>query len=133
MGNERVEKRYGRVRDCAVDSHLGLTLYTIDLAGGGVKVGVSVEVVSRCSENELSRECDRLAQTKRFITTRMDAYAGYTTPNAPIATQLEGTMNGIAIARMRRAARARSLDRHTVSLPDWASTMSCNTDGAVSR
>jgi len=89
-------KRYGRIRI------LHGAGYTIDLVGGGVKVGVPVDAVERCSESDFAKEAERIAQAKRFIKTSKDSYSDYATRNTTAAATLGANFKGVAIARVSR-------------------------------
>merc|ERR1712232_871450 len=83
-------KRYGRVRILLAAG------YTIDLVGGGVKVGIPVDAVERCSENDFVREAERVAQAKRSLKTGKDSYSMYATPNAQATATPGACFKGVA-------------------------------------
>lgn len=84
---------YGRVRSVSADGR-----YTVDLVGGGRKVGV--EVVTPRTEEDLARE----ARGKAAWVTRPEPYAEYRTPNTPYSpapgSPTSPRLRGVAIARV---------------------------------
>lgn len=74
--------------------------YTVDLVGGGRKVGV--ETVTVRTEEDLARE----ARGKGSWVTRPESYAKYKTPNAPCCSTpgspRSPSLKGVAIARIRQ-------------------------------
>lgn len=84
---------YGRIRSVSNGR------YTVDLVGGGRKVGV--ETVTVRTEEDLARE----ARGKALWVTRPEAYVEYKTPNAPCSpapgSPRSPSLKGVAIARIR--------------------------------
>ncbi|CAJ1334059.1 unnamed protein product [Effrenium voratum] len=101
---------FGRIRSVQDNG-----VYVVDLAGGGIKVGVNT--ATPCSEEEL----DKVVQSKKALMYHLDAWSGYKTRNAPqrlapsrpsarrslVAprkdrwTQRYPTLNGVVIAKER--------------------------------
>ncbi|CAJ1434259.1 unnamed protein product, partial [Effrenium voratum] len=105
--------RFGLSQQGRIRSVQDNGVYVVDLAGGGIKVGVNT--ATPCSEEEL----DKVVQSKKALMYHLDAWSGYKTRNAPqrlapsrpsarrslVAprkdrwTQRYPTLNGVVIAK----------------------------------